>query len=65
MKMVVIGNTQGYGYREGRYVCCICKSRRYWTDDIQKALVFPEETARKIIYKKNCVKLIEVIVERG
>jgi hypothetical protein len=63
MKMVVIGNTIGYGYQEGLYVCCICKSRSEWTDNIQKALVFTEETARRIIQRKRCVKLIEVTVE--
>jgi hypothetical protein len=62
MKTFVIGNTVGYGYSEGLYICCLCKPRWAWTEDIQKALVFPEETAQRIIQNKNCVKLVEVEV---
>lgn len=61
-KMFVIGNTIGYGYAEGRYLCCLCKPRWAWSEDLQKALVFTEDTARKIIQRKRCVKLIEVKV---
>ena len=65
MRMFVIGNTIGYGYQEGLYVSCMCKPRWAWTEDIQKALPFTEDTARRIIYRKRCVKLIEVDVDYG
>ena len=60
MRTFVIGNTQGYGYHEGLYLCCLCKPRWAWTEDITKALQFTEDTAQRIIAKKRCAKLVEV-----
>ena len=61
-RMFIIGNTQGYGYHEGLYVSRICRPRWAWTTDMNQALTFTEETARRITHRKRCVKLIEIIV---